>query len=43
MRELAAKNQRGDISPEKLEELDHYVPAGDILALWQSKARRALQ
>ena len=43
MRELAAKNQRGNISPQELEELDYYVTAGDILAIWQSKARRALK
>jgi hypothetical protein len=43
MRELAAKNQRGDISQQELEELDHYITAGDILAIWQSKARQALE
>jgi len=43
MRALAAKNQRGDISPQELEELDNYITAGDILAIWQSKARRALK
>jgi hypothetical protein len=43
MQELAAKNRRGDISPQELEELDNYITAGDILAIWQSKARRALQ
>jgi hypothetical protein len=43
MRELAAKNRRGDISQQELEELDHYITAGDILAIWQSKARRALK
>ena len=41
MRELAAKNQRGDISHQELEELDNYIIAGDILAIWQSKARQA--
>jgi hypothetical protein len=43
IRELAAKNRRGDISHQELEELDHYITAGDILAIWQSKARRALK
>lgn len=43
MRELAAKNRRGDISHQELEELDHYITAGDILAIWQSKARQAIQ
>jgi hypothetical protein len=43
MRELATKNQRGDISQQELEELDHYITAGDILAIWQSKARCALK
>jgi hypothetical protein len=43
MRELAAKNRRGAISPQELEELDTYITAGDILAIWQSKARQALQ
>jgi Fic family protein len=43
MRELAAKNQRGEISHQELEELDNYITAGDILAIWHSKARRALK
>ena len=43
MRELAAKNQRGEISPQELEELDNYITAGDILAIWQSKARLAYE
>jgi hypothetical protein len=43
MRELATKNRRGDISHQELEELDHYITAGDILAIWQSKARWALK
>ena len=43
MRELAAKNRRGDISHQELEELDNYITAGDILAIWQSKARWALK
>jgi hypothetical protein len=43
MQELAAKNRRGEISHQELEELDHYITAGDILAIWQSKARQALK
>jgi hypothetical protein len=43
MRELAAKNRRGDISHQELEELDNYTTVGDILAIWHSKARRALK
>ena len=43
MQELAAKNRRGELSPQELEELDSYITAGDILAIWQSKARQALQ
>lgn len=43
MQELAAKNRRGEISHRELEELDNYITAGDILAIWQSKARQALK
>ena len=43
MQELAAKNRRGEISQQELVELDNYITAGDILAIWQSKARRALK
>jgi hypothetical protein len=43
MQELAAKNRRGEISHQALEELDHYITAGDILAIWQSKAHQALK
>jgi hypothetical protein len=43
MQELAAKNQRGDISHQELEEPDNYITAGDILAIWQSKARRLIE
>jgi hypothetical protein len=42
MHELAEKNQEGKISPAELEELDGYVRAGDVLAILQLKARRAL-
>ncbi len=43
MHELAVKNQDGLISPGELEELDNYVRVGDLLAVLQSKARRALK
>jgi hypothetical protein len=43
MRELATKNHQGECSPQELEELDHYITAGDILAIWQSTARRILK
>jgi len=43
MQELATKNRRGEISHQELEELDNYITAGDILAIWQSKARQALK
>jgi hypothetical protein len=43
MQELAAKNRRGEISHQELEELDNYITAGDILAIWQSKARQTLK
>jgi|SRR5713101_7266600 hypothetical protein len=43
IQELASKNQQGLISSSELEELDNYIKAGDLLALLQSKARRALK
>ena len=43
LQELAAKNQQDNISPQELEELDNYITAGDILAIWHSKARQALK
>jgi hypothetical protein len=43
MQELDTKNRRGEISHQELEELDNYITAGDILAIWQSKARQALK
>jgi hypothetical protein len=42
MHELAEKNQEGKVSPAELEELDGYIRAGDVLAILQLKARRAL-
>jgi hypothetical protein len=43
MHELAVKNQESSISPAEREELDSYVKVGDLLAILQSKARKALQ
>ena len=43
MHELAVRNQEGVISPSELQELQNYVTAGDLLALLQSRARRALK
>ena len=43
MHELAVKNQESAITPEEIEELDDYVLAGELLALFQSKARKAVK
>jgi len=43
MHELAVKNQEGVIAPAELEALQNYVTVGDLLALLQSRARRALK
>jgi hypothetical protein len=43
MEELAQKNQFGQISAKKKKELANYVEVGDLLAILQSKARRALK
>src|ERR1700722_6285465 len=43
MHKLTAKNQEGRISLKELGELDSYVKVGDLLAILQSKARRALK
>jgi len=40
--ELAAKSREGSLSAEERNELERYNLVGDVLALWQSKARRAL-
>jgi hypothetical protein len=40
--ELAAKARAGSLSVEERDELERYNLAGDVLALWQSKARRSL-
>jgi len=42
MHELAQKNQDGRLTPEELEELDHYVTAADLLSILHSLARRKL-
>ncbi len=42
MRDLAARNQDGMLSPEEQEELQGYVKAGHLLALLQSQARIAV-
>lgn len=43
MQELAEKNQAGRISPEERDELFSYVKAGHLLAILQSRARKALK
>jgi hypothetical protein len=43
MRELAARNQEGSLSPAEKEELLNYVKAGHLLALLHSTARKALK
>jgi hypothetical protein len=40
---LAVKNQEGALSPEEKEELDNYIKVGHLLAILQSKARKALK
>lgn len=43
MGELAARSNRGAISPQEAEEYDGYIAAADLLSLWHSKARLALK
>jgi hypothetical protein len=43
MHELAAKNQEGQLSAPERAELDSYIQVGDLLAILQSKARKALK
>jgi hypothetical protein len=43
LRELAARNQEGGLTPEEQSELQSYVKVGRLLALLQSKARRSLK
>ena len=40
--ELASKAREGSLNAEERDELDGYNLAGDVLAVWQSKARRSL-
>ncbi len=40
--ELAAKSREGSLNAEERNELERYNLVGDVLALWQSKARRSL-
>jgi hypothetical protein len=41
--ELSEKANEGTLSESEEAELEAYVNVGDLLALWQSKARQALQ
>jgi hypothetical protein len=43
MRELAERNQEGELSAGEQRELQNYVTAGHWLALLHSKARRSLK
>jgi hypothetical protein len=43
MTDLAARNQEGNLTSEKREELLNYVKAGHMFAFLQSNARRSLQ
>ena len=43
MRDLAERNQEGNISAAEREELQSYVKVGHLLALLHSKARRTLK
>ena|SRR5438445_577034 len=43
MHELAARNREGRLTAAEREELDNFIKAGDLLAIVQSKARRALK
>lgn len=43
MKELAARNQDGLLSAEEVEELQSYVKVSHLLALFHSKARKALK
>ncbi len=43
MHELAYRNQQGQLSDLELQELDHFVKVGDLLAILQSKARTYLK
>jgi hypothetical protein len=42
MGELAVKSNQGSLTPQEAEEYDGYIAAADLLSLWHSKARLAL-
>jgi hypothetical protein len=41
--ELNAKANEGSLDEEEQAELEAYINVGDLLALWQSEARRVLK
>ena len=41
--ELAARNREAKLTDAELEELDNFIKIGDMLALLQSKARKAMK
>jgi len=41
--ELSSKANEGALAEDEEAELEAYINVGDLLALWQSKARQALQ
>jgi len=41
--ELATKSNAGFLTPEECTEYDEYIAVADLLSLWKSKARLALQ
>jgi hypothetical protein len=43
MHDLAVRNQQGALTPSEKEELFAFARAGTVLAILQSKARRALE
>ena len=43
MQDLADRNQAGELDRDEKQELNNYVRTGHLLALMQSRARRALK
>jgi hypothetical protein len=43
LEELSGKANEGRLTDSEEAELEAYINVGDLLALWQSKARQALQ
>ena len=43
MKQLAEKNQRGEISESEQDEMERYSRVGNLINLLQSKARRSLK